>query len=200
MAGGGGGGRDRAAATAKAAKAAAEAAEAASLRGARDRATAALAARAASEEEASELEKAVFAHVVARCRARRYVAARHRVPASWGCFWFRHLYASTAQAVARKLGDAVAAGMAAERGRGLAWLIEHPTFEEWKDADPQRWRRAARVAERRTDPSQMPDGILQCPRCRSKKTEYYQRQIRSADEPMTTFARCRICDKRWKGD
>lgn len=31
------------------------------------------------------------------------------------------------------------------------------------------------------------DGILQCRKCKSNKTEYYQLQTRSADEPMVRF-------------
>jgi transcription elongation factor S-II len=42
------------------------------------------------------------------------------------------------------------------------------------------------------------DGILQCGKCKSKKTEYYQLQTRSADEPMTTYATCKKCGNRWK--
>jgi len=32
------------------------------------------------------------------------------------------------------------------------------------------------------------EGILQCRKCKSKKTEYYQLQTRSADEPMVCFS------------
>lgn len=42
------------------------------------------------------------------------------------------------------------------------------------------------------------DGILQCRKCKSMKTTYTQAQTRSADEPMTTFASCLICEHRWK--
>jgi DNA-directed RNA polymerase subunit M/transcription elongation factor TFIIS len=42
------------------------------------------------------------------------------------------------------------------------------------------------------------DGILQCKKCRSKKTSYYQMQTRSADEPLTTFANCNECGNRWR--
>jgi DNA-directed RNA polymerase subunit M/transcription elongation factor TFIIS len=41
------------------------------------------------------------------------------------------------------------------------------------------------------------EGILTCPKCKSKKTSYYQMQTRSADEPMTTYAQCQ-CGHRWK--
>ena len=41
------------------------------------------------------------------------------------------------------------------------------------------------------------EGILTCPKCKSRKTSYYQMQTRSADEPMTTYAQC-LCGHRWK--
>ena len=36
-----------------------------------------------------------------------------------------------------------------------------------------------------------------CRRCGSGKTDYYQLQLRSADEPMTSFFRCETCEHRW---
>jgi transcription elongation factor S-II len=41
------------------------------------------------------------------------------------------------------------------------------------------------------------EGILTCPKCKSKKTSYYQMQTRSADEPATNFCSC-VCGHRWK--
>lgn len=43
-----------------------------------------------------------------------------------------------------------------------------------------------------------PDGFFECRKCRQKKTSYYQLQTRSADEPMTTFVTCHICNINWK--
>ncbi|KAI4824241.1 hypothetical protein KUCAC02_012767, partial [Chaenocephalus aceratus] len=37
-----------------------------------------------------------------------------------------------------------------------------------------------------------------CGKCRGKKCSYTQVQIRSADEPMTTFVLCNSCGNRWK--
>lgn len=39
---------------------------------------------------------------------------------------------------------------------------------------------------------------FQCGKCKQKKCVYYQMQTRSADEPMTTFVTCTVCDHRWK--
>ncbi len=41
-------------------------------------------------------------------------------------------------------------------------------------------------------------GMLRCPRCKGHKTDYYQLQTRSADEPMTTFANCEDCGLKWR--
>lgn len=37
-----------------------------------------------------------------------------------------------------------------------------------------------------------------CGKCKNKSVSYYQMQTRSADEPLTTFCTCTICDNRWK--
>jgi len=42
------------------------------------------------------------------------------------------------------------------------------------------------------------EGMFKCGKCKSKKTDYYQLQTRSADEPMTTYVTCMACGNRWK--
>ena len=37
-----------------------------------------------------------------------------------------------------------------------------------------------------------------CPKCNARKTWYYQVQTRSADEGMTVFITCAVCDHHWK--
>ncbi|KAK7547113.1 hypothetical protein IWX49DRAFT_107395 [Phyllosticta citricarpa] len=38
----------------------------------------------------------------------------------------------------------------------------------------------------------------QCPHCGHSRAFYYQIQIRSADEPMTSFYKCVSCSKQWR--
>ncbi|KTW30703.1 transcription elongation factor S-II [Pneumocystis carinii B80] len=40
--------------------------------------------------------------------------------------------------------------------------------------------------------------LFQCGKCKQRKVSYYQMQTRRADEPMTTFYECQVCDNRWK--
>ena len=42
------------------------------------------------------------------------------------------------------------------------------------------------------------EGLYECSKCGSKNTEDYQVQTRSADEPMTTFVRCKDCKTYYK--
>ncbi|KAG7527559.1 hypothetical protein FFLO_06811 [Filobasidium floriforme] len=41
-------------------------------------------------------------------------------------------------------------------------------------------------------------GEAQCPKCDSTRAYFRQLQIRSADEPMTTFLRCVQCKEQWR--
>jgi DNA-directed RNA polymerase subunit M/transcription elongation factor TFIIS len=45
-------------------------------------------------------------------------------------------------------------------------------------------------------PFEVEEGVLECS-CGSKKVFSYSKQTRSADEPMTTFAECIMCKKKW---
>ena len=40
--------------------------------------------------------------------------------------------------------------------------------------------------------------IFLCNKCGKRKCTFYQLQTRSADEPMTTFVNCLVCDNSWK--
>lgn len=52
--------------------------------------------------------------------------------------------------------------------------------------------------EKEQKKEEIPDGSHRCGKCKTWKTSYYQLQIRSADEPMTTFVNCINCGNRWK--
>lgn len=41
------------------------------------------------------------------------------------------------------------------------------------------------------------DSVLTCGKCKERKVDYYQKQTRGADEPMTCFCHCLNCGARW---
>lgn len=46
-------------------------------------------------------------------------------------------------------------------------------------------------------PFDITEGLAQCGKCQSKRTYSTQKQVRSCDEPMTTFSRCANCNHTW---
>ena len=72
-------------------------------------------------------------------------------------------------------------------------LSKDIAFMDYKLFNIDRWKPV--VHETKLNNS---DGIFQCKKCKSKKTTYYSLQTRSADEPMTNFITCLVCNNRWK--
>ncbi|EKG07322.1 transcription elongation factor, putative [Trypanosoma cruzi] len=40
--------------------------------------------------------------------------------------------------------------------------------------------------------------LFQCPSCKARDCSWTQKQTRSADEPMTVFCICNVCDHKWR--
>eukprot|EP00924_Labyrinthula_sp_SR-Ha-C_P016673 snap_masked-scaffold_6-processed-gene-11.22-mRNA-1 protein AED:0.36 eAED:0.36 QI:0/-1/0/1/-1/1/1/0/178 len=60
---------------------------------------------------------------------------------------------------------------------------------DWLDANRENINKQAGIKN---------NGIFKCGRCKSTKTTNYQKQTRSADEPMTVFVQCTNCGNRWR--
>nr|QCF47512.1 putative transcription elongation factor SII [Erythrocytic necrosis virus] len=41
------------------------------------------------------------------------------------------------------------------------------------------------------------EGVIQCGKCKSKRVFTVGKQVRAADEPMTTFCFCANCKSKW---
>jgi DNA-directed RNA polymerase subunit M/transcription elongation factor TFIIS len=67
-------------------------------------------------------------------------------------------------------------------------------FEKWADIVKRR-----QLKEEHANKEIAPTtSLFTCQRCKSKNCDYTQMQIRSADEPMTTFVRCIDCHFRFR--
>jgi transcription elongation factor S-II len=67
--------------------------------------------------------------------------------------------------------------------------------DKWKNIIDQELKRN-KASYEITEVS-MTDKVV-CGKCKKNKISYYEKQIRSADEPMTAFFRCISCGHRWK--
>lgn len=71
------------------------------------------------------------------------------------------------------------------------------------DIFPERWKElhekyTEKVEFHEIKLEDQPDGILKCPKCKSMKTEYNEKQTRASDEPSSKFCYCHACGKRWR--
>ena len=76
-------------------------------------------------------------------------------------------------------------------------------FMTHQDMMPERWtvllaKKAKEDANRYEVNVQAATDSFTCRKCKSRKCTYTQIQIKSSDEPMTTFVSCLDCGARWK--
>ena len=68
----------------------------------------------------------------------------------------------------------------------------------------ENWKNAATTSGGKNKSSHKRNNIslflVRCDKCQNTTAYYRQIQIRSADEPMTTFYRCTKCSYEWKED
>ncbi|QCE15384.1 transcription elongation factor S-II [Vigna unguiculata] len=69
--------------------------------------------------------------------------------------------------------------------------------EQRKQENQKITEKALFECERGMQPKATTDQF-KCGRCGQRKCTYYQMQTRSADEPMTTYVTCVVCNNRWK--
>jgi len=92
------------------------------------------------------------------------------------------------------LAEASAADVATDSFKRAAQAELIASSEEvmmdWQDKHGDEVREAAGI--------KCGPGFHRCGNCGSERTTFYQKQTRSADEPMTSFIQCKDCKHRWK--
>ena len=72
------------------------------------------------------------------------------------------------------------------------WLVRTPEAQT-----RQNWLHEAYPSNIQQTVDDITESILQCGKCKQRKVDYYQKQTRGADEPMTCFCHCLNCGNRW---
>ena len=150
-----------------------------------------------SAENAIALETRAYNWTIDRCEAARLIP-------TWSCHRFKSMYTQKILSLQINLTHATNTALWKRLIDGSItydWLVHALPYdlypELWtpvmEDVAMKRLRRETSV-----DAKTAPDGAFTCSRCKSKKTQYYQLQTRSADEPLTTFVACLNCENRWK--
>ena len=119
-------------------------------------------------------------------------AKTHEVEASWDNFIFKHYYVIKSQQILENLKryPEFREKVVSEK---LSTKIVSLSFIDMRPADQDE-----KFGEVSLNADDVSDGIFKCAKCNKRKTTYYSRQLRSADEPMTNFITCLNCGHRWK--
>lgn len=148
-----------------------------------------------NESNCINLEKGVFNWALKE-------AAFRKVVKKWDNRYFVELYKSHLRSIYINLKNNP--GLVASIGIEEGQLKPHEiAFMTHQDMMPERWtellaKKAKEDANRYEVNVQAATDSFTCRKCRSKKCTYTQIQIKSSDEPMTTFVSCLDCGARWK--
>jgi transcription elongation factor S-II len=148
-----------------------------------------------NESNCLNLEKGVFNWALKE-------AAFRKVVKKWDNQYFVELYKSHLRSVYFNLKNNpnLVASIGIEEGQ----LKPHEiAFMTHQDMMPERWtvllaKKAKEDANRYEVNVQAATDSFTCRKCKSRKCTYTQIQIKSSDEPMTTFVSCLDCGARWK--
>lgn len=69
--------------------------------------------------------------------------------------------------------------------------LDHTFFDTYKNLEQEE-------NEFITNPMVVDEGIFECPKCSSKRTISWGKQIRSGDEGTSVFAKCIECNHNWR--
>ncbi|MBJ7489662.1 MAG: hypothetical protein JHC45_04155 [Candidatus Fonsibacter sp.] len=145
------------------------------------------------DKKALNLEKGIFNYSLKEASLRKVVK-------KWDNAYFVHIYTDHLRSIYNNLKDNSYILNQISTGDLKPHTVAFMTHQEMR---PDIWETMIQAKIKRdkhkfdTNVEAATD-VFKCRRCKSNKTTYYQQQIRSADEPMTTFITCLDCGNRWK--
>ena len=135
------------------------------------------------------VENGIYNYTLQECTSRKIVK-------KWNNPYFVELYISKFKMIYINLQT--------EYGKTL--LTKDPSkiaYMTHMDFNPDRWKYLIEKKQQ-IDESLLNNKLIantdqfKCKKCDSRSCNYYQLQIRSADEPMTSFITCVDCEHHWK--
>lgn len=149
-----------------------------------------------SPAKAQDLERGVF-------NAALTYAARDGAQQKWDSLVFRTIYEAVARSACVNVRSDVNPGLRAAIDDDD--IAPHLVSFMKPDARmPEKYVEIKEKAAKRNEVLASGNDILAwssaytCSRCKQSKTRFFELQTRSADEPMTLFVICGVCNKRWR--
>ena len=144
-----------------------------------------------NEKTTTNLEKGIFNYALKEADQRKIVK-------KWDNAYFVQIYLDRLRSIMSNLKGEILDSI--KDGAVKPHIVAFMTHQE---LCPEKWS-ALIEAKSKRDKNKFETNIaaatdtFTCRKCRGNQCTYYQMQTRSADEPMTTFVTCILCNARWK--
>ena len=144
-----------------------------------------------NEKHSSNLEKGIFNYALKEADQRKIVK-------KWDNKHFVQIYLDRLRSIYTNLNDNIIEQINSEAIK--AHVVAFMTHQE---LNPEKWqelidKKIIKDKNKFENNIEASTDTFTCRKCKSKKCTFYQQQIRSADEPMTTFVTCLDCGNRFK--
>jgi transcription elongation factor S-II len=145
-----------------------------------------------NEKNSINLEKGIFNFALGEAKNRKVVK-------KWDNPYFVQLYVDHLRSIFTNLNNPHILEQL-NSGSIKAHTIAFMTHQEMR---PEKWDELI-TAKSKRDQNKFENNLeaatdtFTCRKCKSNKCTYMQLQLRSADEPMTTFVTCLSCGNRWR--
>jgi transcription elongation factor S-II len=145
-----------------------------------------------NEKNSTNLEKGIFNFALNEAKNRKVVK-------KWDNPYFVQIYIDRLRSIFTNLNNPTLLDQV-NTGTIKAHSIAFMTHQELR---PEKWDELI-TAKSKRDKNKFETNLeaatdtFTCRKCKSNKCTYMQLQLRSADEPMTTFVTCLSCGNRWR--
>jgi DNA-directed RNA polymerase subunit M/transcription elongation factor TFIIS len=143
-----------------------------------------------SENISTNIEISIFNYTIDQ-------ATIKRTPKIWENQYFVLIYTTKLKSVLDNLNEPIINKL--KNGELEPKKMAYYTHQE---LDPVKWNKIVEDKLKRDKLKfeisvQASTDVFTCGKCKEKKCTYYQAQIRSSDEAITTFVTCLVCDNHW---
>ena len=145
-----------------------------------------------NEKHSVNLEKGIFNFALNEAKNRKVVK-------KWDNPYFIQIYIDRLRTIFTNLKNPALLEQL-QNGSIKAHVVAFMTHQEMV---PEKWNDLI-IAKSKRDKNKFETNLeaatdtFTCRKCKSNKCTYMQLQLRSADEPMTTFVTCLSCGNRWR--
>ena len=142
-----------------------------------------------NDQYTAVIENGIYNYTIQECTNRKIIK-------KWTNPFFVEIYISKFKTLLANLNTDYAKELIEQDPTKIAYMTH-------QDFNPEKWKtiieKQQKIAESMlTNKLTANTTSFKCYKCDSKNCSYYQMQIRSADEPMTSFVTCIDCENHWR--